>query len=309
MLIRHYKNNSLRRAKTDKKDAIKLANYALKHWLTLPRYFPVQDTRLTLKNCYHQYVQYTKMRTMMKNNLISLLDSTFPNANRLFNSSHITNGREKWLDFVATFWHCECICNLSEKVFIQHYQKGWKKHDYNFSKQKAFDIYVSAYRHVGVIPKMDTAKLLIQQAVAQLQTTSSTLVTLAKKDAYSGWIFVGVSRGDADVWLLPPLDLNSWRKSEMHAAFIQRKLWWLLLELTYLLTSLVQWMFVAEIFPNEDHLHFEKHFFSLWVWFCGTHPTMNLCTNSWIRSDPQESFIKSTWWILLTNFCVSFTPP
>ena len=38
-------NNSLRRAKTDKKDAVKLANYGLDHWLTLPRYVPEEDTR------------------------------------------------------------------------------------------------------------------------------------------------------------------------------------------------------------------------------------------------------------------------
>ena len=35
MLVHDYGNNSLRRAKTDKKDAVKLANYGLDHWLTL----------------------------------------------------------------------------------------------------------------------------------------------------------------------------------------------------------------------------------------------------------------------------------
>ena len=50
-----YGNNSLRRGKTDKKDAVKLANYGLDHWLTLPRYVPEEDTRLMLKTCYRQY--------------------------------------------------------------------------------------------------------------------------------------------------------------------------------------------------------------------------------------------------------------
>ena len=54
ILVHDYGNNSLRRAKTDKKDAIKLANYGLDHWLTLPRYVPEEDTRLLLKNCYRQ---------------------------------------------------------------------------------------------------------------------------------------------------------------------------------------------------------------------------------------------------------------
>ena len=73
MLVHDYGNNSLRRAKTDKKDAVKLANYGLDRWLTLPRYVPEEDTRLMLKTCYRQYQQYSKVQTMLKNNLISLL--------------------------------------------------------------------------------------------------------------------------------------------------------------------------------------------------------------------------------------------
>ena len=61
MLVHDYGNNSLRRAKTDKKDAVKLANYGLDHWITLPRYVPEEDTRLMLKICYRQYQQYSKV--------------------------------------------------------------------------------------------------------------------------------------------------------------------------------------------------------------------------------------------------------
>ena len=65
MLVHDYGNNSLRRGKTDKKDAVKLANYGLDHWLTLPRYVPEEDTRLMLKTCYRQYQQYSKVQTML----------------------------------------------------------------------------------------------------------------------------------------------------------------------------------------------------------------------------------------------------
>ena len=106
MLVHDYGNNSLRRGKTDKKDAVKLANYGLDHWLTLPRYVPEEDTRLMLKTCYRQYQQYSKVQTMLKNNLIPLLDTAFPDANRLFTSPPRADGSEKWVDFVAAFWHC-----------------------------------------------------------------------------------------------------------------------------------------------------------------------------------------------------------
>ena len=135
-LVHGYGNNDLRRVKTDRKDAIKLANYGLDRWHTLARYIPEEDTRLLLKSCYRQYQQYSKVQTMLKNNLISLLDTTFPNVNRLFRSPVRADGSEKWVDFAADFWHCGCICERSEKSFVRKYQQWCKKHGYRFSAEK-----------------------------------------------------------------------------------------------------------------------------------------------------------------------------
>ena len=181
MLVHDYGNNSLKRAKTDKKDAMKLANCGLDHWLTLPRYVPEEDTRLMLKTCYRKYQQYSKVQTMLKNNLISLLDIAFPDANRLFTSPPRADGSEKWVDFVAAFWHCECVCNLSEKAFTAKYHKWCRKHRYKFCEDKTLDIYSSACGHFGVIPKTDTAKLLVEQAVFQIRATSTTLAALKQE--------------------------------------------------------------------------------------------------------------------------------
>ena len=168
MLVHDYGNN-------------KLANYGLDHWLTLPRYVPDEDTRLMLKTCYRQYQQYSKVQTMLKNNLISLLDTTFPDANRLFASPPRADGSEKWVDFVDAFWHCECVCGLSEKTFITRYQKWCRKHGYNFNENKALDIYASACGHFGVMPKTDTTKLLVEQAISQLRATSAALAALKQE--------------------------------------------------------------------------------------------------------------------------------
>lgn len=109
MPVHDYGKNRLRRLKTDKKDAAKPANYGLDHGLTLPRYVPGDDIRLLLKNCYRQHHQYAKVQTMLKNNLISLLDAVFPEVNRLFSSPPRTDGSEKWVGFVSAFWHCACV--------------------------------------------------------------------------------------------------------------------------------------------------------------------------------------------------------
>ena len=118
------------------------------------------------------------VQTMLKHNLISLLDSAFPDANRLFATPPRADGSEKWVNFVAAFWHCECVRGLSEKAFTAKYQKWCRKHGYNFSEDKALDIYASACRHFGVMPKTNTAKLLVEQATSQLRATSATLATL-----------------------------------------------------------------------------------------------------------------------------------
>ena len=180
-LVHGYGNNELRRVKTDRKDAVKLANYDLDRWLSLPRYIPEENTRLLLKNCYRQYQQGCKVQTMQKNNLVSLLDTTFPNANRLFHSPARADGSEKWVDFVAEFWHCECICERSEKAFMTKYQRWCKKNGYNFSEEKAHNIYNEACGCVGVMPKSGTTKLLVKQAVSQLKATSSALAALKQE--------------------------------------------------------------------------------------------------------------------------------
>ena len=180
-LVHGYGNNDLRHVKTDRKDAVKLANYGLDRWLTLPRYVPEEDTRLLLKSCYRQYRQYSKVQTVLKNNLISLLDTTFPNANRLFNSPVRADGSEKWVDFVAEFSHCGCVCERSEKAFLNKYQRWCRKNGYNFSEEKALYIYSEAGGHIGVMPKSETTKLLVEQAVSQLRATSAALATLRQE--------------------------------------------------------------------------------------------------------------------------------
>lgn len=180
-LVHGYGNNDLRRVKTDRKDAVKLANYGLDRWRALPKYIPEEDARLLLKNCYRQYRQYSKVQTVLKNNLISLLDTVFPNANRLFSSPVRADGSEKWVDFITEFWHCRCVCERSEKAFVSKYLRWCRKRGYNFSEEKAHAIYAEASEHIGVMPKSETTKLLVEQAISQLRATSSALAALKQE--------------------------------------------------------------------------------------------------------------------------------
>jgi len=178
-LIFSFDNDSIRRKKTDKADAIKIANYALSKWLKLPPYVPEEDTRKLLKICSRQYNKYGKLKTMLKNNFIALTDHTFPGVNELFTSQVRADGHQKWLDFAMKFWHCECVCSLTAKGFTERYQRWCKREGYRFSKQKAEDVYVSAIGHFGVLPKCDSTELLMKQAAAQLNSVSVAQATVA----------------------------------------------------------------------------------------------------------------------------------
>lgn len=180
MLIHGFGNNSIRKVKTDKADSIKIANYGLTNWLNLQAYIPEDEIRHMLKAYSRQYNKYTKLKTMLKNNLISLLDQTFPGINELFTSPpRKSDGHEKWLDFATRFWHCECVCSLTPKAFTECYRKWCGRNGYNFSSNKADDIYVSACGHSCVMLKNETSKLLITQAITQINAIAESLAVIS----------------------------------------------------------------------------------------------------------------------------------
>ena len=170
ILIHNYGGNTtVRKVKTDKKDAAKIASWALEHWLKLREYIPEEDVRRMLKVYNRQYGQYSKLKVMMKNNLIALLDQTFPGVNRLFTSPpRKSDGHEKWVDFALKFWHCECVCGVSEKKFTERYAAWCAKAGYHFSSEKASRIYAAANGNVGLFPKNDASKTIIINAILQL---------------------------------------------------------------------------------------------------------------------------------------------
>ena len=181
-LIHDFGNNTIRKVKTDKADSIKIANYGLSHWLELPEYIPDEDVRRMLKAFSRQYTKYGKLKTMLKNNFISLTDQTFPGVNELFSSPpRKSDGHEKWMDFAFKFWHCECVCGLTQKAFEERYKRWCKKEGYNFSQEKADDIFVSSLGHWCVMPKNETTKLLVTQVISQLNAVSESIAVIARE--------------------------------------------------------------------------------------------------------------------------------
>ena len=180
-LIKNFDNNSLRRVKTDKADAKKIARYALDKWPELRQYTAMDKIRTQLKLMNRQMSFYQKQQTAYKNNLIALVDETYPGANKFFTSPKRPDGSEKWIDFIEKFWHVDCVCNISLSSFTDKYQKWCKKHGYNFQPDKPKEIRDASLELIAILPKDDMTKMFIHQAVGQLNAISKAVEELRQQ--------------------------------------------------------------------------------------------------------------------------------
>ena len=177
-LIKDFGDNSLRKVKSDKADAVKIARYALDTWTELRQYSLMDEIRSQLKIMNRQFGFYMKQKTAMKNNLIGILDQTYPGVNTYFDSPARSDGSQKWVDFATTYWHVDCVRKMSLNAFTDHYRQWCKRKKYNFSQSKAEEIYGASKELVPVLPKDELTKLIIKQAVEQLNTASTTVESL-----------------------------------------------------------------------------------------------------------------------------------
>ena len=171
-------DNPLRKVKTDQADSVKIARYTLDSWANLKQYTLMDELRSQLKTMNRQFDFYMKHKTAMKNNLIALIDQTYPGANTYFDSPAREDGSQKWVDFLDTYWHVDCVRKMSLTAFTEHYRKWCSRKKYNFSQSKAEEIYGTAKELIPVLPKDNFTKRIIKQAVAQVNAASQTVEEL-----------------------------------------------------------------------------------------------------------------------------------
>ena len=178
LLIKQYQEGTnLRKVKTDKADAVKIAKFGLDNWDQLRQYEPMDTIRYQLKTLNRQFQLSTKEDTALTNNLIALLEQTYPGIRKQFDSPARPDGSQKWVDYVATFWHVDCVCNLTLNAFTKRYQAFCKKHGYNFSKDKADALYLHAKNSIALVPMTDLTKMMVAEAIAQRNAVSRAAET------------------------------------------------------------------------------------------------------------------------------------
>ncbi len=172
LLIAEYGANSLRRVKTGKADAVKIARYALDNWADLRNYTPMDTIRYDLKTLNRQFQLASKQRIALANNLIALLEQSFPGIRKCFDSSVRSDGTQKWVDFAHSFWNTDCVRKQSFNAFSERYRKWCKRHGYFFKQRNAEEVYALAKNAIVLTPQSQVVKVLVQEAASQLTSIS-----------------------------------------------------------------------------------------------------------------------------------------
>ena len=175
-LIKHHDSdrNPLRKVKSDPADARKIAKYALDKWEYLRQHSAMDTSRAQLKTLNTQFHFFMQQKVSLKN-LISLLDLTYPGANDLFDSPVRSDVSEKWVDYVHSFWHVDCVRKIGLKAFTNRYQSFCKHHGYIFQPSKPEELFNASKELVAVVPKDPIYKQLILSNIEQLNTISKRI--------------------------------------------------------------------------------------------------------------------------------------
>ena len=115
-LIKDFDDNSLRKVKYDKADAVKIARYDLDSWTDLKQYSLMDEIRSQLKTMKRQFDFYMKHKTAMKNNLIGILDQTYPGANAYFDSPCCTDDTLIIYRFGTDKKRCAAYCDAENNA-------------------------------------------------------------------------------------------------------------------------------------------------------------------------------------------------
>lgn len=183
LVMKKYANTNLRKGKTDKMDAIKIANYGLDNWYHLMKYQPSEETYTELRLLGRQYAHYIKLKTESKLALTNLLDLTMPGIKVLLSSRSIKPEKDKLSDFVEEYWHFDNIKQQSQEEFINSYSDWAKRKGYHKSESKAITIYKVAQSSIPTLSANTRTQTLVLESVRVLREIDKTLaLILAEMD-------------------------------------------------------------------------------------------------------------------------------
>lgn len=164
--MKKFCSQSIRKAKTDKIDSVRIAVFGLTYWEELTPVLPPENIYCELKLLARQYYQTVSMLVKAKINLNNLLDQVMPDIQSLLADSAVNH---KLTDFVKRYYHYGHILDMGKSKFTSDYCKWAKKQGYHLNERLASQIFAMAQNGIPVLPNSSVTKIVVLEAVRILR--------------------------------------------------------------------------------------------------------------------------------------------
>jgi len=163
--IKKYLDRSLRKAKTDKKDSLKLAEYACDNWYKLKANFIEEEKYKELKFLSRQYFSLNSMKVQQKVDFSDLTDMLFPGYYQLLEECNFIVG----LKIFEKFSDPEIIRKKKLETFLNNVEKiAQKIGQKRAGRNLAIKVYELAKKSVPSCPSNSSTQLILNKRVVAL---------------------------------------------------------------------------------------------------------------------------------------------
>ena len=173
--MKKYCSQSIRRAKTDKIDAIQIASFGITYWSELTQSYESPDTYDELRFLARQYYQITAILVKAKVNFSNLLDQVMPGISDILQNQ---GDNHKLTEFVSRYIHFQALLNMGEKKFTGDYCKWAKKMGYRCNERKAAEIFALAQNGIPSLPNSQSVKIAVSEAIKLIHSTEESRNTI-----------------------------------------------------------------------------------------------------------------------------------
>ena len=177
--IKKYLDRSLRKAKTDKKDSLKLAEYACDNWYKLKVNFIEEEKYKELRFLSRQYFSLNSMKVQQKVDFSDLTDMLFPGYYQLLEECNFVVG----LKIFEKFSDPKIIRKKKLETFLNDVEKiAQKIGQQRAGRNLAIKVYELAKKSVSSCPSNSSTQLILNKRVVALinliETTNEIIANM-----------------------------------------------------------------------------------------------------------------------------------
>lgn len=187
--MKKYGDVEIHKAKTDKKDALRIAKYALEKSYMLTPYTSLEQKYEDLKFLSRQYNQRISMVSYTKTQLTNLLDETIPGITSLLKLKSRKPNECALLLFIKKYGSFDRVKAMGKSRFLSSYATLMKKSHDRYAPQKSLSIYELACDSITtrgdndyiiaaqnqLVDLLATVQNAADEEIAQMQNIAETI--------------------------------------------------------------------------------------------------------------------------------------